>query len=40
MLESEGYGSPSWLQVNEMNVKMSFKMGVKYAALFYMVRRL
>ena len=27
---------PFGLQVNEMNEKMSFKMGVKFAALFYM----
>ena len=24
-----------WLQVNEMNEKMSFKMGVKFAASFH-----
>ena len=36
--KSEGYGSLLRLQVNEMNQKMSFKMGVKFAAPFCMVR--
>ena len=27
-----------WLQVNEMNEKMSFKVGVKFTAPFYMGR--
>ena len=29
---------PFWLQVNEMNEKMSFKMGGKFAIPFYMGR--
>ena len=38
-VESEGYGSKvkdMWLQVNEMNEKISFNMGVKSAAPFHM----
>ena len=38
MSKSEGYGSLFGFQENEMNEKMSFKMGVKFLALFYMGR--
>ena len=34
----EGNGSFFWHQVNEMNEKLSIKMGVKFAAPVYMDR--
>ena len=33
--KSEGNGSFIWLQMNEMNEKISFKMGMKFAASVY-----
>ena len=38
--KSEGNGFFFWLQVNELNEKMSFKMGVNFAVSFYMGKKL